>query len=607
MAPSRTHTDNADFIEACRALADRIGPDAVLDGVVAALATDLGRAGVLGDLRPCGELPAIPSGATVDLLGAVHEALLEGGVRRRSGSFYTPPAIAAGVVALALAGLEPDERRRLRVCDPAVGGGAFALGAARALHEAGASRHEVIRDCLWVADRDPAAAAVTTASLRLWAASEGVPPDPNVVVADTLITAPSAWQESALASSAGFDLVVGNPPFLGQLRGGSVRSRQEASALRDALGDAARGYSDTAALFLLAALHMVRPGGRIALILPESILGASDSAAVREQVAEGCSLLHLWLAGQPVFEVSARVCVPVLERTPTDGAQASEPEARRVGRSVGPRFEAAKPVDVTMAWLREAPTWGVLVAGLLGVPEVTLAGSGTLGDWCGATAGFRDQYYGLVPFVVEGEGKGLDDDAFPRLVTSGAIDPARCRWGDRPIRFARQAWSEPRVDLAALAEVDPVLHRWTVDRLRPKVVIAAQTRVIEAAADADGCWFPSTPTVSVEPPADRLWECLAVLLAPPVSAWILSALAGTALAADHVRLPAAHVRRIPLPDDLDALGEGARLARVASEAGDEERTACLLDLGATMCRAYRVGDDVLEWWAARLPAPVATR
>ena len=49
------------------------------------------------------------------------------------------------------------------------------------------------------------------------------------------------------------------------------------------------------------------------------------------------------------------------------------------------------------------------------------------------------------------------------------------------------------------------------------------------------------------------------------------------------------------------------MARVASEADDVERTGCLLELGATMCRAYQAGDDVLEWWAARLPASATVR
>ena len=45
-----------------------------------------------------------------------------------------------------------------------------------------------------------------------------------------------------------------------------------------------------------------------------------------------------------------------------------------------------------------------------------------------ATAGFRDQFYGLIPFVRDGP-------ADAPLVTSGLLDPGRSAWGERPARF----------------------------------------------------------------------------------------------------------------------------------------------------------------------------
>ena len=78
----------------------------------------------------------------------------------------------------------------------------------------------------------------------------------------------------------GVDVVVGNPPFLGQLgrahrsdaggdRGGCGRTSARRSAR----------YTDAAALFLLVGARAVRPGGAVALILPTSVLGARDAGA----------------------------------------------------------------------------------------------------------------------------------------------------------------------------------------------------------------------------------------------------------------------------------------------------------------------------------------
>ena len=68
------------------------------------------------------------------------------------------------------------------------------------------------------------------------------------------------------------------------------------------------------------------------------------------------------------------------------------------------------------------------------------------------TADFRDQYYGLAPFV-------SDDHDGAALVTCGLIDVGRSAWGERPARFARARYEAPRVDVAALTAADAKLRR----------------------------------------------------------------------------------------------------------------------------------------------------
>ncbi len=150
-----------------------------------------------------------------------------------------------------------------------------------------------------------------------------------------------------------------------------------------------------------------------------------------------------------------------------------------------------------------------------------------LGDRGRSTANFRDQYYALVPAVIE-------DGAGPRFVPSGLIDPAVCRWGDRPVTFARRRFERPTVELDQLAAP---MRRWADGLLVPKVVVANQTRVIEAVVDDDGDWIPGVPTLTVRPTdgADR-WTIAAVLTSPVASRWAWQQAAGTGLSARVLRL-----------------------------------------------------------------------
>ncbi|HWM74153.1 MAG TPA: hypothetical protein VNQ53_10460, partial [Nocardioides sp.] len=215
------------------------------------------------------------------------------------------------------------------------------------------------------------------------------------------------------------------------------------------------------------------------------------------------------------------------------------------------------------------------------------------------TADFRDQYYGLVPFVRDAG----SDDPKPgerRLMTTGLIEPAESTWGRAPTRFAKQRYIAPVVDLDAL-NAEGSLAAWATARLVPKVLVATQGAVLEAVVDAEGAWLPSVPTLVCTPPPNRLWHVLAVLLAPPVVAFAAARYLGTGLSARSVKLSAKQLAAVPLPVDRPAWDRGGGLARAAQGAqSSEERVGLLLACAEAMCAAYDVDPgETLAWWVDR--------
>ena len=165
---------------------------------------------------------------------------------------------------------------------------------------------------------------------------------------------------------------------------------------------------------------------------------------------------------------------------------------------------------------------------------------GTLADLAVVTADFRDQYYGLVGAVSDGsEG--------PPLITSGLIEPNECCWGRRNVRFAKQTFTAPRVDVRSLS---PALQRWAAQRLVPKILIANQTRRIEAIIDRDGSWLPSVPVITCT--TDRLDDVASVLHSDAATEWVRYHAAGSGLSATSVRLTARLLASIPLPATMVA-------------------------------------------------------
>jgi hypothetical protein len=223
---------------------------------------------------------------------------------------------------------------------------------------------------------------------------------------------------------------------------------------------------------------------------------------------------------------------------------------------------------------------------------VPLAGPGTLADVAVTSAGFRQQFYGLVPFV-------SDDADGPALVTTGLIDAGRCAWGERPARFARRSFAAPRIDERALAAADPRLAAWVDRQQAPKVLVATQTKVIEAVVDPRGDLIPSVPVIAVHPlRLQDLWAVAAVLLAPPVAAWAATHHLGAGMGAGTLKLSARQVLGLPLPS------RGWHDATALLEAGDLDGAA------VKMCRAYGLrrvdAGPILDWWRPRAGRMVAS-
>ncbi len=303
-----------------------------------------------------------------------------------------------------------------------------------------------------------------------------------------------------------FDVVVGNPPFLNQL------SRHTTRGGRSPFGGGP--YADAAGEFLALAIRLARPGGRVGLVLPQSLLSARDAAAIRAAVDAAAALRWMWWSPTRMFDAEVRVWAGVWE---VSGAPAP------VRRAYGPEFAELTPIAMPT-------TWAGLIAGTAVAPH----DGPVLGDIARFSVDFRDQYYGLIGAVG-------DDVGGPPLVTSGLIEPGECLWGRRPMRFAKQRYAAPRV---ALERLSPALQRWAGERLVPKILIANQTRVIEAVHDPRGEWLPGVPVITCV--TDEPERVLTVLNSPAALEWVRHHAAGSGLSADTVRLSPRLLASIPL-------------------------------------------------------------
>ncbi|MEZ5409996.1 MAG: N-6 DNA methylase [Acidimicrobiales bacterium] len=547
------------------------------------------------------------------LVGLVHEVAAPTADRRARGAWYTPRPVVDGLLTLAL-GSGAD--LPALVLDPTCGGGAFLLAALDRLAGAGVEPAEALGRVAGL-DVDPGAVQVTRWGLALWwLARRGSGPLPALDVerGDALAPWPPRWRQGPV-------LVIGNPPFATPLKQGTLPD--VASRFRARRAGVLGPYADLAAIHLLQAAEQAAPGSTVALVQPQSVLAGRDTAGLREHLASVAPLRALWAAREAVFDAGVRACAVVLDV----GGRAGSGPRDRVVIAHGPA--------VAVAGRRARASWGELAADALGAPSLPPAlvgrstarparkrparkpGPGRLADLVTATAGFRDEHYALVAACREAAaGEDADGRATARLVTVGAVDPLWIAWGTAPIRFGRRDWDRPVVDRHSLP---PRIAGWLDRQLRPKVLLATQTRLLEPVVDRQGIVAPATPLIAVHAETDQLERVAAVLLAPPVVAWAWRRWFGTAMAIDAVKLAARQVGELPLPADQARWDEAAALLGTVTGAapasddppgeGRAAARAVASEVARLMTGAYGAGPEVFDWWRDRLAAgpPVRRR
>ncbi len=204
--------------------------------------------------------------------------------RKRDGIWFTPMELALPTARRTLA---PLTGRALRICDPAVGGGSFLLAAATALraqHPAGTHKFAGV-------DLDAAAIELAVKALR----TQGEP-RLSLEVGDGLTD----------LEPESFDCVLTNPPWETLQDGDDAKAR--VAKLRPLFQHQGKGKLYTYRLFVERAVQLLRPGGRLGLIVPASLWFDRDAEPLRRLLLDTCE--WQWLFGfenrERIFAIDSR-------------------------------------------------------------------------------------------------------------------------------------------------------------------------------------------------------------------------------------------------------------------------------------------------------------
>jgi len=209
------------------------------------------------------------------------------------GGYYTPPAVAHWLARWAIRSASD------RVLEPSCGDGVFVHAAA----------WELARRRTPETEREPVVVGVELIASEARkalaeAAHSPVAKHVEVVAGDFF-----AWLTSTSART--FDVVLGNPPFI-RYQQFPEPSRTLAMQLMQAQGLQPKKLTNIWVPFVVTATTLLRPGGRLAMVLPAELLQVGYAAQLRRYLAEHFRHLTVFACNEIFFDHAEQEVILVL-------------------------------------------------------------------------------------------------------------------------------------------------------------------------------------------------------------------------------------------------------------------------------------------------------
>jgi type I restriction enzyme M protein len=270
---------------------------------------------VVGELQPY-----CVTEADRDAVGDAFEVFIGPALRGTEGQFFTP----RNVVRLLVEMLDPQPGER--IIDPACGSGGFLIMALEhvwhGLDEEGRRKgwsdvqldrrkRDVANKAFRGFDKDSFLAKVTKAYMAIMGDGRG-----GVFCENTLYRAEDWSRHAQDAVQLGaFDVVLTNPPFGSKIRikGTQVLGQYDlAHKWKRVKGgepeqtSTLQSDSPPQLLFLERCVQLLKPGGRLGIVLPESILGNPSYAHVLRWLADRATIEAVVTMPEPLFKTSGK-------------------------------------------------------------------------------------------------------------------------------------------------------------------------------------------------------------------------------------------------------------------------------------------------------------
>jgi hypothetical protein len=359
--------------------------------------------------------------------------------------------------------------------------------------------------------------------------------------------------------NAGFDGIVGNPPYVNTVALDEGVGAARRKAYYKKAYESASGSYDLYILFLERSLCILREGATMGLLVPNKVLSAEYALDVRRLICKKASIEALLdVSASGLFDASVYP-IAVVATTP------------RNDRNARIELAGTPPRHVPQSTFGEAPgmLWGFAMTDypdLLSACFVNTTSLGDLAEVCGAAT--VSEAYQIAPFVQSSD--GVVPSGSSKFIVSGNIRSGHTTWSEAPVRYLKQSYDRPIIWLNDVPETRASQAQ------TPKIVVSGMALRPTAFVDAGGEYLAGKSTVLVlNPPRGLSLVSIASILNSKLGALIYKGMfMGLELGGGYLRFGPPQLKMFPIP--IERIAE----AILRGQALDE----------SAVCQAYGVDE-----------------
>ena len=239
-----------------------------------------------------------------DPLSELYQAFIGSEVRGAEGQFFTPTEAVRWLVEA----VAPQNGEK--IIDPACGAGSFLSFSARFLKSISASTDDINKS-LYGIEKDKYLATLANTHIALTTLKPS-----NVICADSIERRTDQDTPIPFEVDSQFDVVFANPPFGAKIRMGSDTARKSFDLAykwkRDKLTsryirtDVLSTNPSPQILFLELCIKLSKPGGRLGIVVPESMISNSSAAYVVQYLLDHTQIKAVIGMPENLFKTSGK-------------------------------------------------------------------------------------------------------------------------------------------------------------------------------------------------------------------------------------------------------------------------------------------------------------